>query len=295
MAFVKAQRKQSKLRLALCGVSGAGKTTGALTIAKGMGAKKIAVIDTERKSAALFDDIVDFDIDVITPPFTPEKYIEKIHEAERLGYEVIIIDSLTHAWAGEGGILDLHGAATDASKSKNSYYAWRSVTPQHNALVEAMLQSSAHVIATMRSKTEYVDGEQDGKKVPHKIGLAPIQREGMDYEFTVVLDIDKATHVYSSSKDRTRLFENKPAKIDEKTGEALIDWLMKGKTVSEIIEEHIKNINSSTTIVELRESFDKAILEESHIKLSEEFKKVIEAKDKKKLELAANDSVQQAA
>jgi len=290
MAFVKAERKQAKLRLALCGVSGAGKTEGALKIAKGMGARKIAVIDTERGSAALYSDIVDFDMDIITPPFTPEKYIEKIREAEQRGYDVIIIDSLSHAWAGEGGILDMHGAETDASKSKNSYYAWRTVTPKHNALVEAMLQSSSHIIASMRSKTETIDSDVNGKKVPIKIGLAPIQREGMDYEFTVVLDIDKATHVYSSSKDRTRLFENKPAKITEKTGKDLIDWLMSGISFKQIADKYIEKINNSSSIEYLKKVFIEANQESSDVKNSEEFKEVVKAKDRRKLELSVNES-----
>ncbi|MBX4189696.1 ATP-binding protein [Candidatus Parcubacteria bacterium] len=231
-----AERKQAKLRLALIGVSGSGKTTGAIKIAVGMG-KKFVLIDTERKSADLFSDLAKFDVLNLQKPYTPELYIEAIKHCEAQGYETIIIDSLSHAWAGEGGVLDMQDAATQSSKTKNSYTAWREVTPWHNKLIDAMLQSNAHIITTMRVKTHYEIVIENGKAKPIKIGLAPIQREGMDYEFTTVLDIDKDSHLYSSSKDRTKLFEGKHDVISEETGIRLIEWLNEGKSFSEVEAE----------------------------------------------------------
>ena len=109
------------------------------------------MIDTERRSGELYDDITDYDVCTIEAPFIPDKYTEAIKPAEKAGYGTIIIDSLSHAWAGEGGLLDLQGKIVDSGKG-NSYTAWRFVTPKHNALVEAMLQSTCHIIATIRSK-----------------------------------------------------------------------------------------------------------------------------------------------
>jgi hypothetical protein len=240
----KANRKNAKLRLALTGVSNSGKTTGALKIAKGLGGK-IVVIDTENKSADLYSDITDFDTLVLQAPYSPERYIQAIKQCEEAGYNIIIIDSLSHGWAGEGGVLEIQDNITAASKSKNSYTAWREVTPVQNKLVDTILQSDCHIIATMRSKTAYELVDINGRKTPIKMGLAPIQREGIDYEFTIVLDLDAKSHLYTASKDRTRLFEGKHETISEETGIKLNEWLNNGKTSEEVAkeeEEEKKNI-----------------------------------------------------
>lgn len=256
----KAERKQAKLRLALIGVAGCGKTTGAINIAAGMGGKTV-IIDTERKSADLFCHLADYDVLDLEKPFTPEKYIKAIHQCESSGYEIIIIDSLSHSWSGEGGVLDMQDNATKASVSKNSYMAWREVTPWHNKLIDTMLQSSAHIIVTMRAKTQYEVINENGKLKPVKIGLAPVQRDGMDYEFTTVLDIDKESHLYSSSKDRTQLFEGKHEQLSRQTGEMLIKWLNDGRPLSEIEKDEIKSIKNkmlSSTLEELRNVYSSA-------------------------------------
>ena len=144
---------------------------------------------------------------------------------EKAGYEIIIIDSLSHAWAGTGGLLDLQGKITDASYSKNSYTAWRQVTPLHNKLIEMMLNSSCHIIATMRSKTDYIQTEnENGKKQIIKVGLTPVQREGMDYEFTTVFDLNQ-NHTVNVSKDRTGIFDGEIFTLSELTGQKLKEWL----------------------------------------------------------------------
>ncbi|MGI9951427.1 ATP-binding protein [Moorellaceae bacterium AZ2] len=222
--FKKAMRKQAKIRLALFGPSGSGKTYSALLIARGLVGQqgRIAVIDTERGSASLYADITPFDVCELEPPFTPEKYIEAIKAAEQGGYDVIIIDSLSHAWAGTGGILDIHDAA--AAKEKNSWSAWRLVTPRHNDLVDAMLQSTCHVIATLRAKQEYVPVEDGGKTKIQKVGLAPVQRDGLEYEFTLVFNLD-ASHNAVASKDRTQLFDGQVVRLSPATGMKLREWL----------------------------------------------------------------------
>jgi hypothetical protein len=228
--FRKAERQQARLRLALCGPSGSGKTYSALLLAQGLvPGGKIALIDTERGSGELYAHLTDYDVAVLDPPFTPNRYIELIHLSEQSGYDLLIIDSLSHAWTGEGGILDLHDKAISANRSGNSFAAWREVTPKHNALVDAIIGSRLHIIVTMRTKTAYDLVDDNGKKKPIKIGLAPIQREGLEYEFTTVFDLTVEGHVATASKDRTRLFDGDHFAPSVKTGELLRDWLLTGR------------------------------------------------------------------
>ena len=227
MEFRKAEKRKAKLRLGITGAAGSGKTYGALLIAKGLGGKTV-LLDTENGSGDLYAGIFDYDVGAITAPYTINKYIEGIQQAEDLGYDIIIIDSLSHAWAGEGGLLEQVDNIASGSRSGNSYTAWRQVTPQHNKLIEKMLNSSCHIIATMRSKTEYVIVENDkGRKEPRKVGLAPVQREGMDYEFGVVFDLGQ-NHIATVSKDRTSLFDGQVFTLSEQTGETLRKWLENG-------------------------------------------------------------------
>lgn len=227
--FQKAERKRAKLRLGICGISGSGKTFSALLIAKGIG-NKIAIVDTENHSAELYagkEGMPEYDVLILSPPYETEKYIAAINEAEKAGYDVIILDSISHAWSGEGGLLDQQGKIADSGRG-NSYTAWRNITPKHNKFIEKMLSCNLHLIATMRSKTEYALITNDkGKQEPKKMGLAPIQREGMDYEFTTVFDMD-INHNAITSKDRTGLFDGKIFTPTVTTGKSLKAWLESG-------------------------------------------------------------------
>ena len=225
----KATRRKAKLRLALLGPSGSGKTMSAIKLAAGIGGK-IGVIDTENGSADLYAEIADYDVITLEKPYSVTKYREAIGAFEQAGYATIIVDSLTHAWSGAGGLLDKQGQMA-AKPGANSYTAWREITPEHNSLVEALLASPCHIIATMRVKTEYVmETNERGKQVPRKVGLQPVQRDGMEYEFTVALDID-ANHKAQASKDRTTMFEGFYDTITEATGRKLLDWLDRGDDV----------------------------------------------------------------
>jgi hypothetical protein len=224
--FKPAKRSSAKLRLALCGPSGSGKTYSALRIAKGLGGR-IALIDTERGSGELYADLCAYDVAQLTPPFTPARYIEAIQAAEKGGYDIVIVDSLSHAWSGPGGVLEMQDQAAKALK--NSFAAWREITPEHNRLVDTLLQSSLHVIVTMRTKTAYEVQQDGGKTKVVKVGLAPVQREGLEYEFTVVLDLSIDGHVASSTKDRTGLFDGQHLVPGEGVGTMLQSWLQ-GKT-----------------------------------------------------------------
>lgn len=235
MEIRKAERRRAKARIGLVAPAGAGKTHGALLLAAGLSpGGKIVVIDSEHGSAELETGkpgIPDYDVLTLEPPYSPARYVEALKLCEKEGYDVGIVDSLTHAWTGTGGALDTVDRIS--STSKNSYTAWREVTPQHNAMVDAMLQSGMHIIATLRTKTEYVLEDNDrGKKVPRKIGLAPIQREGLDFEFTVVFDIDQQKHYATASKDRTSLFDGAvPEKLSSAHGAKLREWLESGVAV----------------------------------------------------------------
>ncbi|NPT59041.1 ATP-binding protein [Paraburkholderia elongata] len=233
MAFTKAVRKKSKLRLGITGPSGSGKTLGALLIAKGLGGK-IAVIDTEKGSASLYADNrkydVEFDSQDLDPPYAPENFIKAMREAEQGGYDVLIIDSTTHEWSGVGGCLELVDEIAKARYKGNSWSAWSDITPRHRAFIDAIQRSPMHVIITMRSKTETAQTEgQNGKKQVVKLGMKAEQRDGFEYEMTVVLDVVHDTHFVQTSKDRTGLFMDRdPFKISEATGVMLREWLESG-------------------------------------------------------------------
>lgn len=202
--FTKATKEQARLRMALIGPSGSGKTYTALRIASALkNGGRVALIDTERGSASKYADLFDFDT-LSLAEFSPERYIEAIAAAQAAKFDVLIIDSLSHAWSSKGGILEFVDQATARSNSHNAYSeGWRKATPLHNRLVDSIIQADLHVIVTMRTKTEYVmeKDERTGKAAPRKIGLAPIQRDGLEYEFDVVGDIN-TDHVLVISKTR---------------------------------------------------------------------------------------------
>ena len=244
--FKKAERKQAKLRLALSGPAGSGKTTGALMIAKGLGGK-IAVLDTERGSASLYSDKFDFDVVELSPPYTPERYIEVVEAAQKAGYDILIIDSMTHEWNGPGGCLELNEQIARTKFRGNVWSAWNETTPRHRKFVDSILAANLHIIATMRSKTETIQTENGaGKKVVQKVGMKTEQRDGMDYEFTVVLDLTVDGHTALASKDRTRLF-NDPFVITEDTGRMLANWLNMGKSFEDQAKDAAKMNNNSIT------------------------------------------------
>ena len=266
MAFVKATRKKSKLRLALTGPSGSGKTFSALTVAKGMGGK-IAVIDTEKGSASLYSHVVDFDVMELSPPYTPERFIGAIKEAQAAGYATLIIDSITHEWSGAGGCLELVDEIAKARYKGNTWSAWNDITPRHRAFIDAMLQADMHVIATARSKTETAQTEDGGRKKVVKLGMKAEQRDGVEYEFTIVLDIIHAGHFAEATKDRTGLFMGRdPVALSVSTGERLLSWLDGGadpepeKIIIDEAEliEMLGDISNASTTDELKSAYAKA-------------------------------------
>lgn len=205
--FKKATREAAKLRLALDGPAGGGKTFTAMRFAFALGGR-VAVIDTERGSASKYagesPDGIPFDFDVLElRSFSPTEYTEAIKEAAGLGYDVLLIDSLSHAWDGTGGALEQVDRKAADSRG-NSFSAWKDVTPLHRKMVDAMLGADLHVIATMRTKTDFVlEPNQWGKMAPRRVGLAPVQRAGMEYEFDIYGSLDQ-DHNLTISKSRCR-------------------------------------------------------------------------------------------
>jgi len=230
MQFTKASRQTAKLKLAVAGPSGSGKTLGALALAHALAPTgKVALIDTENHSASLYGDKYSFDVLDLEPPYTSARYLEAMRAAIDAGYDVLIIDSLSHQWNGDGGILP-RKEEMDKRPGSNSYTNWATFTKEHTSFVAAILHLPIHVIATLRAKQDYVLETNDkGKQQPKKVGLAPVQREGLEYEFTTVFDV-QMDHRATVSKDRTGLFSDELVNlVDSRTGKRLVAWLATAK------------------------------------------------------------------
>lgn len=238
MQLRQSERKQAKIKMALQGSAGSGKTYSSLLLAKGLtngDFSKVAIIDTENGSADLYAHLGDFNVLSLKPPFTPQQYADAITVCEKAGMEVIIIDSTSHCW---DYLLDYH-----SSLAGNSFTNWAKIKPLERLFVDKILQSPAHIIATMRTKQDYVLNQKDGKMVPEKVGLKAVQRDGLDYEFTLVFDVD-IKHFATASKDRTELFMGKPEfKISEETGGIILEWCSQGKVeISQVEIEEPKHV-----------------------------------------------------
>lgn len=249
----KAKRSATKLRLLLTGPSNSGKTWGALQLAKGIGGR-VVVIDTEEGSSDLYDHLLDFDVIDLRPPFSPERYIEAVNVAIGQGYDIIIIDSITHCWNGEGGVLEILEHVAQSQFRGNTWAAWNVMTPRWRKFVDKIIHSPVHMICTGRAKTETVQSEgAGGKKKVEKLGMKLEARDGLEYEFTCVLDLIHNGHYATVSKDRTGLFSGDPKPLSPETGKRIADWLAGG--------HELKPVDVPTTpepVPKFSESFRKA-------------------------------------
>ena len=220
--FKPATKSESKLRAAIFGPSGAGKTYSALRIASGMGSR-IALIDSERATASKYSDRFKFDVANLGSR-TIDDYVAVIQQAR--GYDVLIIDSLTHAWQ---ELLTEIDQLAKAKYRGNTWSAWSDGTPKQRALIDAIQDSSCHIIATMRSKTEWMtESTNNGKSRPVRVGLAPEQGKGIEYEFDLLLELSP-DHIANVIKDRTGKFQDSLIdKPGEDFGKALAAWLADG-------------------------------------------------------------------
>lgn len=266
MELKKAKREQTKMRLSLASPSGFGKTTGALMIAYGMTGSwdKIAVIDTEHKSASLYSNhkfntgftVGEFNTIQISPPFTPEKYIEAIKSCENAGMEVIIIDSITHVWNGQGGLLEYKDSLG------GNFQNWAKVTPRYQAWLSSILESKCHVITTNRQKQAYNLTTDNNKTKVEKAGMDDQIRDGYEYEMTVSFVIVNDKFLAKPSKDRSGLFMGNPEfVITSETGEKILEWCNSGsapetstgpiKSEEELIDEACFALKLCTNLNEL--------------------------------------------
>ena len=234
--FAPVEREKGKLRMAIEGVASSGKTLGSLLIAYGITGdwSRIALIDTEHERARFYANRSDLGIGSFLycpfyAPYSPERCKAAVQEAsEAVGPDgVVIFDSFSHAWAGEGGMLDVNQKTADQMRG-NTYAAWNSTGKQQDNLVNSIFSVQSHTIVTMRSKMEYAQDKDDsGKTVIRKIGLAPVQRDNVEYEFDIVLSIDR-NHIARAEKDVTFL-DDFAGVITPELGKRLGEWLSEGK------------------------------------------------------------------
>lgn len=266
LQLTKAQRSKAYLKLGMSAPSGGGKTLGAILLGYGLVKEAhpdwteeeiwehIGIIDTENGSGQLYVGTEHHNINIgvynvvtLQAPFEAEKYIQAIELCKDAGMEVCIIDSTTPLWSGAGGLLEQQNSA--AKRGGNSYTAWRDITPMHNRFVDTMLQTPMHIIATMRSKQEYVQekGPND-KTIIRKVGMEPEQRKGMEYEFTIFLEINNE-HEAFGAKDRTSQFDQKTFKITPETGRLMMRWLEGGtdKPV-EVVKESVQKADPKNAL-----------------------------------------------
>jgi len=228
MELKKAARKNAKMKMALQGPSGSGKTYSSLLLAKGLtdgDFSRVSIICTENGSADLYAHLGSYNVLTLENPFSPARYIEAIDVCLKAGMEVIILDSISHCW---DYLLELH-----SSMPGNSFTNWGKITPMQNKFINKILQSDAHFIATMRTKQDYVLNQKNGKMVPEKVGLKGIQRNDVDYEFTLVFDIN-INHQTTCSKNRTELFvDRQEFIITEGTGKRILEWCNAGANIED--------------------------------------------------------------
>ena len=249
MQLQNATRKKVKLRMNIASPSGFGKTYSALLLASGIASsyETIAVIDTENDSASLYAHLGNFKTIKLNPPYTADRYIEAIRICEAAKMEVIIIDSITHFWNGQGGILEYQNSLG------GRYQDWAKATPLYQRWLSTILQSSCHIITTNRKKQAYNMITENNRTKIEKAGLDDEIRQGYEYEMSLAFEIINEQHMAKASKDRTGLFTNIPEfVITSKTGERLLDWCNEGEVANEnTIFERINDCRSLEELLKL--------------------------------------------
>ena len=249
MQLQKASRKKASIKMSLQGPSGSGKTYSSLLLAYGLcnDWSKIAVIDSENHSSELYSHLGSYNVLQLSVPYTPEKYTQAIEACGQAGMQVIIIDSISHEWE---YILEAHASLP----GNNSFANWQKIGLRHKVFIQTILNSKAHIIATTRTKQDYVLNNLNGKMVPEKVGLKAIQREGLDYEFTLVFDLNMKNSA-TASKDRTGLFFGKQEqRLSIDVGKSIYNWCNAGADIAP--NDISATINKCNTIDELLELYN---------------------------------------
>jgi len=252
LQFTQATKEKAKARVALCGPSGSGKTFTALTIATALGART-GVIDTERGSASKYADEFAFDR-LELDQYDPRILVDALGVAAGAGFDVVVVDSLTHFWSGSGGMLEQVDAIARRSSSNNTFAAWKDARPIERKMIDALVSYPGHVIVTMRSKTKYEIDSSSGRSAPRKVGLAPEQRDGIEYEFDIVGDMDP-DNVLTVTKSRARALSG--AVVPQPTmefGLRIKEWLEAGAEPAVRLEDLISRaVDPRATFEGLRE------------------------------------------
>ena len=253
LAFKPATREASYARIALSGPSGAGKTYTGLALSTAL-SDRVAVIDTERGSASKYVGLNGGQFDTVQPDsFSPLSRVDLLGMAAGAEYGCVLIDSLSHYWMGADGMLE---QADRRAKNGNTFSGWKEVRPEERRMIDAIVAFPGHVVVTMRSKTEYVIEENDrGKKAPRKVGLKPEQRDGIEYEFDVVGDLD---HDNTLTVVKSRIHTLAKAVIPmpgEELATQIAEWLSAGEKVP-TVTEYRKRALALETQDELRALFD---------------------------------------
>lgn len=300
MEFKPAVRHSSKARIAISGPSGSGKTWGALTVAGGLGGR-VAVIDTENGSASLYaglPGIPAFDVLELKAPYSPERFIDAMKASAAAGYDITIVDGITPEWNGIGGCLEINESLAISKFRGNTWSAWNETTPRHRKFIDAMISHPAHLIVTMRSKTETSQEEKNGKKVVVKLGMKTEQRDGIEYEFTAVLDLSHNGHYASASKDRSRLWSgHDPAPLTAEDGKRLRAWLESGveKAVElPTIEQMLDAIANAPDLTTLKNHFMASVAVVRERRDEAGYERVVATKDERKAELDARNAADNA-
>lgn len=226
----KAERKRLKARVGISGPSGSGKTYSALLIARGIAGPtgRICVLDTEQESSSMYAALAGgFDVLPLAAPYSPARYMAALDAIEAEGYDVVVVDQITNEWNGVGGILEMVDKAKQASRGSD-FAAWNGPSQLHRTFIDRLLAVGTHLVVTLRSKTAYVLESKNGKNVPKKVGMAPEQRDGIEYEFQIMLDLSHDGNTASVSKDRTSLFAGTNFTPTIKTGEEIRAFLDSG-------------------------------------------------------------------
>jgi hypothetical protein len=248
MKLHQAKRNNVKIKIGIQGVAGSGKTKSALLLSYGLVGDwaKIAVIDTENQSSELYSHLGSFFVLPLKHPFTPERFIEALQTCINAGMEVVIMDSISAEWQ---NILQEHSGMVG-----NTYTNWSKLTPRHQLFVNSIILADVHIICTLRSKQAYILTEKNGRQVPEKVGLKPVQREDVDYELSLVFQL-AMNHMATAIKDRTEIFADKPGFIlSEETGEIIRKWCEQDSAEEQLIISKIQECEDVPSLKTIFES-----------------------------------------